>query len=55
VRRIVPGNDRGHHTWGYFEATLDLPSLPKKGLLKVGTENGRDGSFEGVEIPVRTR
>jgi Immunoglobulin-like domain of bacterial spore germination len=55
VRRIVLGNDRGHHTWGYFEATLDLPSLPKKGLLKVGTENGRDGSFEGVEIPVRTR
>ena len=55
VRRIVLGNDRGHHTWGYFEATLDLPSMPKVGILKVGTENGRDGSFEGVEIPVRTR
>src|SRR5215212_3327096 len=52
VRRIVPGNDRGHHTWGYFEATLDLPSLPKKGLLKVGTESAHNSSFEGTKIPV---
>src|SRR5215210_4891449 len=22
VRRVVLSNDRGHHTWGYFEATL---------------------------------
>jgi hypothetical protein len=54
VRRTVLSNDRGH-TWGYFEATLDLPSLSGNGTLKVGTEYARDGSFEGVEIPVRTR
>jgi hypothetical protein len=55
VRRTVLSNYRGHHTWGYFEATLDLPSLSGNGILKVGTENVRDGSFKGVEIPVRTR
>ncbi|HEX5701026.1 MAG TPA: Gmad2 immunoglobulin-like domain-containing protein [Rubrobacter sp.] len=55
VRRSVPSNDGGRHTWGYFEATLDLPSLSGNGTLKVGTENAQEGSFEGVEIPVRTR
>ena len=55
VRRTVLNNDGGRHTWGYFEATLDLPSLSGNGTLKVGTENAQDGSFEGVEIPVRTR
>lgn len=55
VRRSVLSNDGGHHTWGYFEATLDLPALSGNGTLKVGTENAQDGSFEGVEIPVRTR
>ena len=54
VRRTVRSNDWSH-TWGYFEATLDLPPLSGKGTLKVGTGNARDGSFEGVEIPVRTR
>jgi Immunoglobulin-like domain of bacterial spore germination len=54
VHRTVLGNDRGH-TWGYFEATLDLPSFAGRGTLKVGTENARGGSFEGVEIPVRER
>ncbi len=52
VRRTVRSND-WNHTWGYFEATLDLPSFSGKGTLKVGTGNARDGSFEGVEIPVR--
>lgn len=52
VRRTVRSND-WHHTWGYFEATLDLPAFSGKGTLKVGTGNASDGSFEGVEIPVR--
>jgi Immunoglobulin-like domain of bacterial spore germination len=55
VRRSVPNNDGGRHTWGYFEATLDLPALSGSGTLKVGTENAQDGSSEGVEIPIRTR
>jgi hypothetical protein len=53
VRRVVLSNDRGHHTWGYFEATLDLPSFSGKANLKVGTESAHNGSFEGTKIPVR--
>ena len=52
ARETVLANDWSS-TWGYFEATLDLPPLPEKGTLSVGTEGARDGSFEGVEIPVR--
>ncbi len=52
VRRNVRSNDRSH-TWGYFEATIDLPPFSGKGTLKVGTGNARDGTFEGVEVPVR--
>jgi hypothetical protein len=51
VRRTVPSNDRGH-TWGYFEATLDLPPFSGKGTLKVGTESAHNGSFEGTKIPL---
>jgi hypothetical protein len=51
VRRTVLGNHRGH-TWGYFEATLDLPPFSGKGTLKVGTGSAHDGSFEGTQIPV---
>ena len=40
-------------TWGYFEATLDLPSFQGRGTLQVGTASARDGSFEGAEIEVR--
>jgi len=54
LRRTVLGNDQGH-TWGYFEATLDLPSFSGRGTLKVGTEIASDDSFEGIEIPVRAR
>jgi Immunoglobulin-like domain of bacterial spore germination len=54
VRRSVRSNE-WNHSWRYFEATLDLPSLSGNGTLKVGTENAKDGSFQGVEIPVRTR
>lgn len=50
VRKTVRSND-WNHTWGYFEATLDLPPFSGRGTLKVGTKS--DGSFEGVEIPVR--
>jgi Immunoglobulin-like domain of bacterial spore germination len=52
VRRTVRSNDWSY-TWGYFEATFDLPPVAGKGTLKVGTQSARDGSFEGVEIPVR--
>ena len=52
LRETVMANDWSS-TWGYFESTLNLPSLPNKGTLKVGTENACDGSFEGVEISVR--
>jgi hypothetical protein len=51
VRRTIPGNDRDH-TWGYFEATLDLPSFSGKATLKVGTGSTQNGTFEGAQIPV---
>jgi hypothetical protein len=51
MRRTVLSND-GSHTWGYFEATLDLPSFSGKAELKVGTESTHNGSFEGTKIPV---
>ena len=51
VRETAIANDWSS-TWGYFEATLDLPPFPGKGTLRVGTQNARDGTFEGVEIPV---
>lgn len=52
VRKTVESND-WNHTWGYFEATIDLPPFSGKGTLKVGTNDSSDGSFDGVEIPVR--
>ena len=52
VRRNIRSNDWSH-TWGYFEATIDLPPFSGKGTLKVGTGNARDGTFEGVEVPIR--
>ena len=52
VRETVTGND-WTSTWGYFEATLDLPSFSGEGTLRVGAASARDGSFRGVEIPVR--
>jgi hypothetical protein len=54
ARRTVQGNDWAS-TWGYFETTLDAPALEGKGTLRVGGENARDGTFEGVEVPVRGR
>ncbi len=52
ARRTVRSNDWSH-TWGYFESTLDLPPFGGTGTLKVGTGSARDGSFNGVEFPVR--
>jgi hypothetical protein len=52
VRETVIANDWSS-TWGYFEATLKLPPLAERGTLSVGSRSARDGSFEGVEIPVR--
>jgi hypothetical protein len=51
VRQTVLSND-WTSTWGYFEATLDLPPFSGKGTLRVGTQSARDGSFEGVTIPI---
>src|SRR5215212_1189949 len=52
ARRTVRSND-WNHTWGYCEATLDLPPFSGNGTLKVGTEGASDGSFEGIEVPIR--
>ena len=54
LRRTVRSNDWSH-TWGYFEATLDLPPFSGRKTLKVGTLSASDGTFKGVEIPVRAR
>jgi hypothetical protein len=39
-------------TWGYFEASLEVPAFEGQAILRVGSESPRDGSFEGVEVPV---
>jgi hypothetical protein len=52
IRRTVLSND-WTSTWGYFETTVDLPPFSGKGTLRVGAKSARDGSFEGVEMPVR--
>jgi hypothetical protein len=38
--------------WGYFEAPLEIPAFEGQATLQVGTESPRDGSFEGVEVPI---
>jgi Immunoglobulin-like domain of bacterial spore germination len=38
--------------WGYFEASLEIPAFEGQVILQVGTESPRDGSFEGVEVPI---
>lgn len=53
VRDTVKSND-WTNTWGYFETTLDLPQFNGRATLKVGADSARDGSFDGVEIPVYT-
>jgi hypothetical protein len=51
ARQTVQSNDY-IETWGYFEASLDLPPFSGRGTLRVGTESARDGTFEGVEVPI---
>ena len=54
ARKTVQGSDWSA-TWGYFETTIEAPAFSGKGKLRVGAESARDGSFEGVEIPIRSR
>lgn len=51
ARTNVASNDWAA-TWGYFEATLDIPEFTGPGTLRVGSRSARDGGFEGVEVPV---
>ncbi|HEX2108885.1 MAG TPA: hypothetical protein VHF70_06375, partial [Rubrobacteraceae bacterium] len=39
-------------TWGYFEASLEFPAFEGPATLRVGGVSPRDGSFEGVEVPL---
>jgi hypothetical protein len=39
-------------TWGAFEATLRVPPFEGTGTLRAGAFSARDGSFDGVEVPV---
>ena len=50
-QRTVLSND-WTETWGYFEASLELPAFEGQAILGVGSESPRDGSFEGSEVPV---
>ena len=51
VRSTALSND-WLDTWGYFESTLEFQSFEGMATLRVGGESARDGSFEGVEVPV---
>jgi hypothetical protein len=50
-QRTVLSNDWAE-TWGYFEASFEFPAFEGRATLGVGTDSPRDGSFEGVEVPV---
>jgi hypothetical protein len=50
-QRTVLSND-WTETWGYFKASLEFPAFERLATLRVGGESPRDGSFEGVEVPV---
>jgi hypothetical protein len=50
-QRTVLSND-WTETWGYFEVSLEFPAFEGLAALQVGGESPRDGSFEGVEVPV---
>lgn len=51
VREVITSSDWAG-TWGYFEATIEVPKFSGRGIMRVGAGSARDGSFEGVEIPV---
>ncbi len=38
--------------WGYFETSLEFPAFEGTATLQVGSASPRDGSFEGVTLPV---
>jgi immunoglobulin-like protein involved in spore germination len=50
-QRTVLSNDWSE-TWGYFEASLGFPAFEGPAALRVGGVSPRDGSFEGVEVPL---
>lgn len=50
-RETVLSND-WTETWGYFEASLEFASFEGPATLRVGSFSPRDGTFEGVEVPV---
>jgi hypothetical protein len=50
-QRTVLSND-WTETWGYFEASLEFPAFEGRATLRVGGVSPRDGSFEGVEVPL---
>jgi hypothetical protein len=50
-RSTILSNDWAE-TWGYFEAWLEFPAFEGQATLQAGSESPRDGSFEGVEVPV---
>jgi hypothetical protein len=54
ARQTIQANDWSS-TWGYFETTLHAPAFRGKGTLRVGAQSPRDGTFQGVEVPVRGR
>lgn len=51
ARNTVLSND-WLDTWGYFETSLEIPAFEGEAILRAGGESPRDGSFEGVEVPV---
>lgn len=53
ARETVLSND-WTSTWGYFETTLDFRPFTGEATLKVGAQSARDGSFQGVELPVNS-
>jgi hypothetical protein len=52
LTRITALSNDWLDTWGYFETTLEFPAFEGTATLRVGGESARDGSFEGVEVPV---
>lgn len=51
AEQVVLANDWAE-TWGYFEGTLRFPAFSGGATLQVGSPSPRDGSFQGVEVPV---
>ena len=51
LRENVRANDWSA-TWGYFETTLGPPPFTGGATLQVGAESAKDGTFEGVSVPV---